>query len=84
MNVKKIKAEVRKLLHGLTEKKKIGMRDSLREELLLDSMSLVTLLIQFEDTFSVTLDVDDLNPFMLETVSDVVALAEKYVGDRDE
>ena len=36
------------------------------------------------DTFSVTLDVDDLNPFMLETVSDVVALAEKYVGDRDE
>ena len=39
---------------------------------------------QFEDTFSVTLDVDDLNPFMLETVSDVVALAEKYVGDRDE
>ena len=47
-------------------------------------MSLFTLLIQFEDTFSVTLDVDDLNPFMLETVSDVVALAEKYVGDRDE
>ena len=33
MNVKKIKAEVRKLLHGLTEKKKIGMGDSLREEL---------------------------------------------------
>ena len=60
------------------------MGDSLREELLLDSMSLVTLLIQFEDTFSVTLDVDDLNPFMLETVSDVVALAEKYVGGRDE
>ncbi len=84
MNVKKIKAEVKKLLHGLTEKKKIGMGDSLREELLLDSMSLVTLLIQFEDTFSVTLDVDDLNPFMLETVSDVVALAEKYVGDSDE
>ena len=45
---------------------------------------MVTLLIMVEDGFNIVLDESDMNPFDLLTVNDVIALVNKYVGDKDE
>ena len=49
------------------------------EDLGLDSLKMVTLLIEIEDAFGIELDESDMNPFDLVTVNDIVTLARKYV-----
>lgn len=44
----------------------------------------MTMLMELEDVFGMKLDEADMNPFDLVTVDDVVRLAEKYEGDKDE
>jgi acyl carrier protein len=51
------------------------------EDLGLDSLKMVTLLIEIEDAFSIELDESDMNPFDLVTVKDIVTLATKYVAE---
>ena len=53
---------------------------SLQGDLGLDSIQLVTLLMELEDSFQIVLDEADMNPFDLVKVEDVIALAEKYCG----
>ncbi len=53
-------------------------------DLALDSLRMVMLLVTLEDTFEIELDESDMNPFALETVQDVVELAEKYVSAKGE
>lgn len=54
---------------------------SLAEDLGLDSLAMVMLLLDLEDTFGFTLEESDMNPAALMTVDDVVALAVRYVAD---
>jgi acyl carrier protein len=56
----------------------------LQEDLALDSLAMVTLLIELEDIFHIQLDEADMNPFDLITIGDIVRLIEKYGGDQDE
>lgn len=58
----------------------ILIEDNLQNELGLDSITMVTLLLEIEEEFRITLDESDMNPFELTTVADVVVLVEKYVG----
>ena len=51
------------------------------EDLGLDSLKMVTLLIEIEDAFGIELDESDMNPFDLVTVNDIVTLARKYVSE---
>lgn len=74
-------AEILKDLSGLNE---IKPEDHLQQDLALDSMLMVTLLIELEDEFDIELDEADMNPFDLNTVQDTVALVNKYGGDQDE
>ncbi len=50
----------------------------------LDSLSMVTMLVEIEDSFSIELDEKDMNPFDLITVADVIKLTEGYIGDENE
>lgn len=74
-------AEILKDLSGLNE---IKPEDHLQQDLALDSMLMVTLLIELEDEFDIELDEADMNPFDLNTVQDTVDLVNKYGGDQDE
>ena len=58
--------------------------DNLKEDLALDSLSMVTLLFEIEEIFEIELDESDMNPFDLNTVEDAVKLVEKYRGDENE
>lgn len=69
------------ILSDLTGKASISESTSL-DQLGLDSLDMVTMLVSIEDQLGIELAPEDMNPFDLKTVQDVMALAEKYkVGD---
>ncbi len=76
-----IKERVFELLEGLTAVEEISVYDELAGDLGLDSLGLVTLLVAVEDTFQIELDESELDPFALQTVDDIVRLAEKYMKE---
>ena len=69
------------LLKELSGQEMICEEDSLQEDLALDSLSMVTLLVELELVLGTELDEADMNPFTLKTVADVLSLAEKYGGE---
>ena len=66
------------ILKDISGKETIERSDSLQEDIGIDSLSMVSLLIELEDTFQFELQESDMNPFDLTTVADVIALVEKY------
>lgn len=76
MNIEK---NVHKILHDMSSKEHFENKDKL-QDLGLDSLDMVTLLLEVEDTFAITLDESDMNPYDLQTVEDIIHLVEKY-GD---
>ena len=68
------------IIYNLCGDDNIELESRLQDDLGLDSLLMVTMLVVLEETFDVQLDESDMNPFDLVTVSDVIALAEKYCG----
>lgn len=80
----KIEERIKHILSELSGEKSIETKARLQEDLSLDSLSMVTMLIEIEDSFSIELDEKDMNPFDLITVADVIKLTEGYIGDENE
>lgn len=76
--------QVSELMKELTGAEEVCLTDSLQGTLSMDSLSLVTLLVELEDRFQIELKETDMNPSDLTTVSDVVNLVTKYLGEQDE
>lgn len=76
-----MKEKVIEILQELSGLQYIDETATLQDELLLDSLSMVTLLVELEDNLGFQLDESDMDPFRLLVVSDVIALVEKYIGD---
>ena len=77
MNTKEKVIEILRDLSGVEE---ITEDASLVEDIGLDSLLMVSMLIEFEEAFDVELKESDMNPFDLITVSDAVNLVESYIG----
>lgn len=75
MNLEK---EVKSIISNLSGKEEVFDKDSLQDDLGLDSFSLVVMLVEFEDFFGIELQESDMNPFDLITVADAIELVEKY------
>lgn len=75
-----IEEKVKAILSELSGEDTIDNASALQEELALDSLMMVTLLMEIEDTFAIELDESDMNPFDLETVQSVIGLVMKYCG----
>lgn len=73
-----IENKVFDLLKELSGNETIKLSDTLKNEIALDSLGMVTLLVEIEDIFQIELDESDMNPFELITVSDVVELVKRY------
>lgn len=52
----------------------------LKTDLGFDSLSIVELIVKFEETFDIQFDESDLDPQKIETVGDIYQLIAKYVG----
>lgn len=75
--------EVKRILSELSGEERIENDSSLQDDLMLDSLAMVTLLINIEEAFNIELDESDMNPFDLNTVQSLIALVEKYCGETD-
>ena len=73
-----ITEKVTEIIKNLCGAKSIEMEDKLVADLAMDSLSMVSLLVELEDGFQITFLESDMNPFELNTVADVVALVTKY------
>ena len=78
MNETQVK--VTEILLELAALEEVSLSASLTTDLALDSLKMVMILIQIEDAFGIELQESDMNPFLLKTGEDIVALVEKYKG----
>lgn len=78
-----INDKVIEILAELSGTENISLENHLQNDLGLDSMLMVTLLLDIEEKFEIELNESDMNPFELNTVQDVVSLVEKYGGDEN-
>lgn len=78
-----IEEKVKEILFELSGEEFIENDSSLQENIALDSIMMVTLLIEIEETFGIELDEADMNPFDLSTVQSVIDMVGKYCGDED-
>lgn len=76
-----IESRVKDIIFGLSNSDKFENDSTLKEDLALDSILMVTLLIEVEEAFGIELDESDMNPFDLSTVQDIIQLVKKYCED---
>lgn len=79
-----IEEKVKEILFELSGEEVIENDYYLQEQLVLDSLAMVAMLIEIEETFEIELDEADMNPFELSTVQNVIDLVAKYCGDENE
>lgn len=78
MEDKKVKEQVYWILTELSGLEVTGDEQSLTKDLFIDSLNMVMLLLNLEETFDFRLKESDMNPYDLTTVGDVIRLTEKY------
>lgn len=77
--------KIKEILTDLCGEENINNEDSLQNDLFLDSLSMVMLLVEIEESFDIQLDESDMNPFDLLFVQDVIDMVQKYyIGDKNE
>lgn len=79
-----IRKTVFEIIKNLCNEEHIHEEADLQNDLMFDSLMMVTLLIELEEALNIELDEADMNPFELILVSDVVDLANKYCGECNE
>lgn len=79
-----IEEKIKGILAELSGETEISGDATLQSDLALDSLALVTLLVEIEDAFEIQFDEADMNPFDFETVQSVIDTVKKYIGDENE
>lgn len=79
-----IEEKVKGILCELSSEQSVENTAQLQGELALDSLMMVTMLVEIEELLGIQLDESDMNPFDLTTVQDVIDMVAKYCGDEDE
>ena len=74
-----LKSKVNEVLMDKTFLDAIHEGQRLKEDLMLDSLSLSELALALENAFDIVFSMDDVDPANFGTVADVYALMEKYV-----
>ncbi len=79
--MKNVKEGVFKILSDLSGVSVNEAQMRLVEDIGLDSLMLVTMLIEIEEEFNIELNESDMNPYDFITAGDVIAMTERYAGD---
>lgn len=79
--MKDVKEGVFKILSDLSGVSVNEAQMKLVEDIGLDSLMLVTMLIEIEEEFNIELNESDMNPYDFITAGDVIAMTERYIGD---
>ena len=81
MNIEEI---VKGILCELSGEESIENSSTLQGNLSLDSLMMVTMLLEIEEVFGIELEEADMNPFDLSNVQSVIDMVSKYCGDKNE
>lgn len=73
-----IKEKVYYIINKVTGVEDIKDGMLLLSDLGLDSLEMIALLIELEESFNIELKESDMDPFNLKTVTDIINLADKY------
>ena len=73
-----IEEKVKGILYELSGDESIENAFTLQGDLALDSLMMVTMLVEIEEAFGLELDEADMNPFDLSTVQGVIDMVAKY------
>ena len=79
-----IEEKIKDILRELSGEESVENDSRLQEDLALDSLMMVTMLIEIEDVFGIELDESDMNPFELNTAQSVIDMVARYYGDENE
>lgn len=79
-----IEDKVKGILCELSGEETVENTDHLQGDLALDSLMMVTMLVEIEEAFDIELDEADMNPFDLDTVQNVIDMVAEYCGDENE
>ena len=79
-----IEEKVKGILCELSGEELIENFSTLQGDLALDSLMMVTMLVEIEEAFGIELDEADMNPFDLGTIQNVIDMVAKYCGDENE
>ncbi len=80
----KMEERVFEIIKELSGREEVQETDNLQDDVALDSLGMVTLLMEIEECFEIELEESDMNPFDLVAVSDVLKLVERYVENEQE
>lgn len=75
-----VEEKVKKILSELSGENTIENEATLQGDLALDSLLMVTLLVEIEEAFGIELEESDMNPYDLTTSQNVIDMVKKYVG----
>ena len=73
-----IEEKVKEILCDLSGEESIENSSTLQGDLALDSLMMVTMLVEIEEAFDIELDEADMNPFDLSTVQSIIDMVAKY------
>ena len=79
MNTQNITEKVKKCISAITSVTEIKDGALLKKDLGLDSLSLVAVIVALEESFNIAFDDADLDPGLIVTVKNLVALVEKHL-----
>lgn len=74
-----VEEKVKEILCELCDEESVKNDSFLQDDLGLDSLLMVTMLVELEDAFDIELDESDMNPFDLNTVQNVIDMVAKYI-----
>lgn len=79
-----IQEKIKGILCELSGEESVENSSTLQGDLALDSLMMVTMLVEIEDIFDIELEESDMNPYDLVTVQSVIDMVTKYAGDKNE
>ena len=79
-----IDERVKGILFELTGMEVVANDTKLQDDLGMDSLAMVTLLIEIEDVFEIELTETDMNPFDLISAQSVIDMVKRYFDDEYE
>lgn len=79
-----VKEKVYKVIGELSQEECFDNKSSLRDDLGIDSLGMVTMLIELEDTLGIYFDPYDMDPTELITVNDVITMVKRYINEDSE
>ena len=78
-----IRKKIVKIVKEISEAKKVSLHSLLKKDLAIDSLGMVNIILSIEEELGIELDEADLDPSLLNKVSDIIELVKKYTEEEE-